>query len=164
MASICISRTPDESAFSYLFLSNLATHGAWHRGSGLIHVLSLCLLQHVLGSLRTLGKVSSLSSPFSSFSEVLYLGHQRAPFWTSGDGSKNRLHTHPSTLSHHAGIKGQRDCLWELALTAVLGKEHHSLGAYKIPNSPPVQKELGSWNREASKPAPFRSTGFDQGP
>ena len=112
---------------------------------------SLCLLQHVLGSLRTLGKVSSLSSPFSSFSEVLYLGHQRAPFWTSGDGSKNRLHTHPSTLSHHAGIKGQRDCLWELALTAVLGKEHHSLGAYKIPNSPPVQKELGSWNREGKR-------------
>ena len=82
---------------------------------------------------------------------MLYLGHQRAPFWTPGDGSKNNLHTHPSALSHHAGIKGQRDCLWELALTAVLGKEHHSLGAYKIPNSPPVQKELGSWNREGKR-------------
>ena len=42
-----------------------------------------------------------------------------------------------------AAIKLQRDCLWELALTSVLGKEHHSLGAYKIPNSHPVQKEWG---------------------
>ena len=84
---------------------------------------NLSLLQPVLGSLQTLGKVSSPSFPFSSLSEVLYLGHQRTPFWTPGDGSKNSLHTHPSPLPHHAGIKGQRDCLWELALTAVLGKE-----------------------------------------
>ena len=47
LASGCISCTPDESAFSSLFLSNLVTRGAWHRGSGLIHFLSLCLLQQI---------------------------------------------------------------------------------------------------------------------
>ena len=68
--------------------------------------------------------------------------------------------SHPSALSHHPGIKGQRDCLWELALTTVLGKEHHSLGAYKIPNSPPVQKVV--WHQNPSSPLALASVPQDQ--
>ena len=75
MASICISRTPDESAFSYLFLSNLATHGAWHRGSGLIHVLSLCLLQQIfLTQESNQGLLHCRQILYQrSYQEVLYL-------------------------------------------------------------------------------------------
>ena len=76
-----------------------------------------------LAHCKHLVKLVHLLSPSHLSQKCFYLGHQRTPFWTPGDGSKNSLHTHPSPLPHHAGIKGQRDCLWELALTAVLGKE-----------------------------------------